>query len=173
MQVVLTGIQFTDHPGDALHIGSGIGQHQRVGRHRGADIAIGRDQWPHQPGNIGGATGVQADDFGYELRRRGGFYRALAGPCPGLGNRGDENPVALIDHCEVMGIEHRIEQPAHPFTIEGLPGHDGDSTGDFGVQYHGGPQNVGDLFDDVAQLCVVHRQLPFFFLGLKCAVGKR
>ncbi|MNM65182.1 hypothetical protein D3C81_766110 [compost metagenome] len=171
VQVVLPGVQLADHPGNALHIGSRIGQHQRVGRHRRADITIGRHQRSHQPGNIGGTAGVQADDFGHELRRRGGFYRALAGPCPGLGNRGDENPVALIDHREVVGVEHRIEQPTHPFTIEGLPGHDGDTTGDFGVQHHGGSQNAGDLFDDVAQLSVVHRQLPSFFSAKRARKG--
>ncbi|MNF64962.1 hypothetical protein D3C84_467090 [compost metagenome] len=173
MQVVLTGIQLAHYLADAIHIGRRIGHHQRIGRHRRADIAIGRHQRPHQPGNVRSAAGVQFDDTGHKLRSRGGLFRTLTGSRPGLGNRRDEDPVALVDHRKVVGIEHRIEQPAHPFAVQGLAGHDRDAAGDSRVQHHGGSQNVGDLFDNVAQFGIVHRQLPFFFLGLKGAVEQR
>ncbi|MNG00004.1 hypothetical protein D3C84_829250 [compost metagenome] len=52
-------------------------------------------------------------------------------------------------------------------------GHHGDAPGHPGIEHHGGPENARKFFDDVAQLGVVHRQLPFFFCGSKRVMEQR
>ncbi|MNF89461.1 hypothetical protein D3C84_719890 [compost metagenome] len=89
----------------------------------------------------------------------------MAGAGFRFGDRRNQDPVTLVDDREVVGIQHRIKQSANTFAVEGLTGHDGDAPGDSGIKHHRGPENGGDFLDDVAQLGIVHRQLPFFFLG--------
>ncbi|MNI08597.1 hypothetical protein D3C73_616410 [compost metagenome] len=106
VHVALPRIQLAHHLSDSLHISRRVGDHQRIGRHRRADIAINRYQRPDQPANISGAAGIQLDDPGDELRRRGVFCRTVAGAGFGFGHRRDQNPVTFVDHREVMGVEH-------------------------------------------------------------------
>ena len=84
----------------------------------------------------------------------------------------DNGTVADSLIAEPKKDDFNTESPIRAFTtfaVEGLTGHDGDAPGDSGIKHHRGPENGRDFLDDVAQLGIVHRQLPFFFLGLRRA----
>ena len=164
MIAVAPRIQLLHHPGDALHIGGGVGDYHSVGRYRGADVTIGRHQGPHQSGDIGGNARLQIEDPGNELRRRGAFG-IVTGARPGIADRGDQDPLAFVDHREVVCIEHRIEQPTYTFAVQCLAGHDGNAPRHAGIKHHGLAQNRRELLDHVAQIRIVHCQLPLGLLG--------
>ncbi|MNP01024.1 hypothetical protein D3C76_928250 [compost metagenome] len=169
MHIVLSRVQLADDLDDALRIGCRFRDHHCIGRHGRPDIAVDRDQRPDQPGDIGGTAIVQLDHSSDKLRGRSVLCSAAASASPGFCHWRDQDAVTLVDHREVVGVEHPVEQAADAFAIKGLPRHNGDASGDPGIEHHGGPQNAGDFFNDVAQLSVVHRQLPLFLSCLQRA----